>query len=84
MQLTYAAGSTTTIGVGVGGALPDGVGSCTAQGTFTKTSTSAETFPVLTGKIVDEQTPYSFGEYAVVCGLLRRFSPRSGRPAATR
>src|SRR6185437_11952663 len=70
MQLTYAQGATTTISVGVSAALPDEVGSFTAEGTFTKTTSSVEKFPALTGKVVNEQTPYSFGEYAVVCGLL--------------
>jgi hypothetical protein len=73
MQLTYSKGSTTTIGVGISVAV--GVGSFTAGGTFTKTTSSTEGFPALTGKIVNEQTPYSFGEYAVVCGLLRQVQP---------
>lgn len=75
MQLTYSAGSSTTIGVGVSAALPEGVGSFTAGGTFTETTSGAEKFPALVGKIVNEQTPYTFGEYTNVCGLLHQVQP---------
>src|SRR6185437_13627093 len=75
MQETYMAGSNTTIGVGVSAALPGGVGSFSAGGTFTATSSGTEKFPALVGKIVNEQTPYSFGEYTNVCGLLHQVQP---------
>ena len=82
MQLTYSAGSSTTISVGVSAA--GGVGSFTAQGTFTKTSSGAEMFPALVGKNVNEQTPYSFGVYTFVCGLLHEVLPEVWATGRTR
>lgn len=75
MQLTYTAGANATIGIGVSAALPGGAGSFTAGGTFTETASGTEKFPALVGKIVNDQTPYSFGEYANVCGLLHQVQP---------
>lgn len=75
MQLTYTAGSSTTIGIGVSAALPGGVGSFSTGGAFTETSSGTEKFPAIVGKIVNEQTPYSFGEYTNVCGLLHQVQP---------
>jgi hypothetical protein len=75
MQMTYSEGSETTIGVGVTADLPDELGSFTVEGTFTETASGTEMFPPVVGKIVNAQTPYSFGEYAIVCGLLHQVQP---------
>jgi hypothetical protein len=66
MQETYSAGSNTTLGVGISVGI--GVASFSAGGTFTKTSTTTEPFPAVVGEIVNEQTPYTYGEYGL-CGM---------------
>jgi hypothetical protein len=70
MRETYTAGSETTIGIGISVGLPGGVGAFTAEGTFTQSSSGKEPFPTVVGKIVNEQTPYTFGEYAL-CGMVQ-------------
>jgi hypothetical protein len=72
MKETYSAGSATTLGVGI--SLPEDFGSFGEEGTFTETSSGAETFPALVGKIVNEQTPYDYGEYTI-CGLMQQVQP---------
>src|SRR5215469_11666569 len=66
MKQTYSAGSSTTIGVGL--SVPGGAFS--EEGTFTVTSSGAEKFPTLKGKIANEQTPFTFGEFGV-CGMAQ-------------
>ena len=63
MKETYSAGSNTTIGVGI--SVEGDNGGFSLGGTSTQTSSGSEGFPTLTGKIVNEQTPYTFGEYEV-------------------
>jgi len=72
MQETYTAGSETTLGVGV--SISGDIGSFSEEGTFTQTSSGAETFPAVMGKIVNEQTPYDYGEYTI-CGLMQQVQP---------
>jgi hypothetical protein len=72
MKMTYAAGSTTTIGVDV--SVPFTNGSFSAGGTFTVTKTGSEGFPVQAGVEEDMQTPFTFGEYTF-CGLLHQVIP---------
>jgi hypothetical protein len=56
--------------IGVGLSIPGDAGSFSFAGTFTQTSSGSEQFPTLVGKIVNEQTPYTFGEYAT-CGMTQ-------------
>jgi hypothetical protein len=72
MQETYSAGSASTLGVGI--SISGDIGSFSEEGTFTQTSSDAEKFPKLVGKIVNEQTPYTYGEYSV-CGLITQVQP---------
>lgn len=72
MKETYTAGSNTTLGVGI--SISGDIGSFSAEGTFTQTSSGADKFPAVVGKIVNEQTPYTYGEYNV-CGVLHQVQP---------
>jgi hypothetical protein len=68
MKMTYTAGSNTTLGVGI--SIPGDFGSFSAGGTFTRTSSGTEQFPAEVGKIVNEETPYTYGEYEL-CGITQ-------------
>jgi len=68
MQEKYTAGSDTTLGVGI--SVPGSFGSFSAEGTFTQSSSGTEPFPTVVGKVVNEQTPYTYGEYAL-CGIVQ-------------
>src|SRR5262249_34868873 len=72
MQETYSAGSETTLGVGI--SVPGDFGSFSAEGTFTQASSGAEKLPAVVGKILNEQTPYDYGEFTI-CGGLHRVQP---------
>jgi hypothetical protein len=72
MQETYSAGASTTIGVGI--SIAGDVGSFSLAGTFTQTTSTTEPFKPVTGKIVNEQTPYTFGEYTL-CGVMAQVQP---------
>lgn len=61
MKEIYSAGASTTMGIGIG--LPGG--GFSAEGTFTQTTSTTEPFPTVKTKIVNEETPYTFGEYHV-------------------
>jgi hypothetical protein len=64
MKMTYTAGSTTTMGVGI--SIPGDFGSFSAGGTFTETSSGKEGFPTEQGQAdVNMQTQYTYGEYHV-------------------
>lgn len=79
MKETYTAGSTTTLGVGI--SVPGAFGSFSAEGTFTQTSSGAEHFPTLVGKIVNEQTRTATANTPLPAACCTRCSPRSGSPA---
>jgi hypothetical protein len=63
MKETYSAGASTTMGIGI--SIPGESGSFSVGGTFTQTASTSEPFKAVTGKIVNQQTPYTFGEYLV-------------------
>ena len=73
ISMTYAEGSTTTIGVGVSVPVTDN--SFTAGGTFTETKSGTEGFPTQTGVEENMQTPYTFGEYSICGGLMHQVVP---------
>jgi hypothetical protein len=71
IQETYSTGAETTISVdaSVGGIY----GGYTGEGTFTQSTSSSEPFKTQVGKIVNQQTPYTFGLYRVC--LLDQIQP---------
>lgn len=74
MVMTYAEGSTTTIGVDV--SIPLAGDSFTAGGTFTETKTGTEGFTPQFGAEENMQTPYTFGEYNF-CGVIDQVQPET-------
>ncbi len=61
VQETYATGSETTIGVAA--TVESDFGGYSQEGTFTLTTSSSQPFKAQVGRIVNQQTSYSFGKY---------------------
>jgi hypothetical protein len=73
MSMTYTAGSSTTIGVGV--SFDGEFSSFNAEGTFTETASAKVLFPPEVNETTDNmQTNYTFGQYNL-CGLLHEVVP---------